>query len=203
MLQGDSPSKQISIQTKPARKVKQLTFLEQLIPLDVDSLLGCNHPFKTELEQAEEKAEQETRAEIWNKFLFTFDNSDDLESNTGSIDCVLDGPPVLEKVEPVIPTVSCNGTPPMPEIQDKKQRRKSVPKLEKSSDKRSRERQRRRISAQQSTDNNDEYVVKHIKSVAGGNYYCCHDKFGYGRGFSVMGRRLDCEERVEYMVKWD
>ncbi|XP_060554779.1 uncharacterized protein LOC132715734 [Ruditapes philippinarum] len=201
----NSPSKLAAIQQKPGRKLRQLTFLEELIPSN-DSLIGCNHPFKTELEQSAEKAEQKMRAEIWNKFLETFDQNDDnhdeSEINTGTLDCVHDGPPVLEKVEPVVPTL-CNGTPPMPEIQEKKQSRKSVPKLEKNGDKRSRERQRRRISSQLPTETSDEFVVKHIRSVAGGNYYCCHDKTGYGRGFSVMGRRLNSEGRVEYMVKWD
>ncbi|XP_053380885.1 uncharacterized protein LOC123550225 [Mercenaria mercenaria] len=206
-----SPSKHAGSPGKSARKPKKLPFLETLIPLG-SSFVGCNHPFKTEIEQSAEKAEQKIRAKIWNKFLETFDCNEEVESSTGITDFVPDDPPVLEKVEPVVPTISCNGTPPMPEIQEKKPGRKSVPKLEKNNEKRGSDRQRRRKSTQRTnvpvdiandSAKEDDFTVKHVKSVAGGNYYCCHDKFGYGRGFSVMGRRVDSMGRVEYMVKWD
>lgn len=188
---------------------KKLPFLDSIIPLD-ETYTGQYHPFKTEIEQDAERAEQNLRAKIWNKFLETFDCSDEVGSSVGVNEFVSDDPPVLEKVEPVVPTNTCNGTPPMPEIQDKKSGRKSVPKLEKNNGNRSNRRSRKSCSrlnvpVDLGNEGKDaDFTVKRIKTVVGGNYYCCYDsRNGYGRGFAVMGRRVDGDGQVKYMVKWD
>lgn len=204
-MKQSSPSKQSRSPAKSPRKPKKKpTFLDSLVPTDT-SFTAHDHPFKTEFEQNSEKAELNIRAKIWTKFLTLYDGNDD-ESRI-----ISDDPPILEKVEPVVPTNASNVTPPMPEIK-KKNGRKSVPKLEKSDEQRSSDRQMRRKSVVRistpadiiaDSDKEDDFTVKHIKSVAGGNYFCCRDKIGYGRGFSVMGKSEDGEGHVEYMVKWD
>lgn len=193
-----------------APKQQHLSFLDRICSPD-EQFSAQKHPFMTEVEEMERNAELERREKVWDKFLTLYGCSDEIESNVSVEDFVRDEPPVLEKVEPVVPVITCNGTPPMPEIQDKKAHVKSVPKLEKTSEKKVDRRPSRRSTQRQSTpieqntdgSKSDEFTVKHIKSVAGGNFYCVYSQAGYGKGFSVMGKRVNGAGQVEYMVKWD
>lgn len=183
--------------------------MDRLIPVDEFYPLHI-HPFRTEAEQAAEMEEINSRTEIWDKFLSLFEGCDEKDSNTFDEEAPRDEPPILEKVEPIVPINSSNGTPPMPEIEEKKNRKKSVPNNVNTSEKRLSDRARRRKSQRASIpvtcdleEKEDSFTIKHIKSFSGGKYYCQYDKTGYGKGFFVVGKRSSLENGAEYMVQWD
>ncbi|KAL4218580.1 PHD finger protein 19 [Mactra antiquata] len=196
-----SPSKQ----SKAAKKKQKLPLLDKLIPANYI------HPFKTETEQAADREETRCRSQIWNKFLSLYDGNEDARANVFSNKNSQDEPPILEKVEPVVPISVSNKTPPMPKIEDKKSSKKSATSDGKNLDKRSSDRARRRKSTQKtlvstetvSDEKEDSFTVKHVKSVEGGNYYCRYDKTGYGKGFLVVGKRTTRTMDTEYMIQWD
>lgn len=190
--------------------------LEALIP-PVDILSPLNNPFLHATEVSFLKQRCEHRTKIWNKCKAMGTDADSLMDDGSSED----GPPVLEKVEPVIPVSTLNGTPPMPEIQKKQQKAGSTTSTEngdsvnesnpnKGNNSVGRRRFRKSkarsclppdVSDGDSMDKADDISVKHVKSLE--NYFCAFDKTGYGKGFHMMGKSCDTEGEVNYMIKWD
>ena len=194
--------------------MKKLTLLDSLIPVK-DHHKPYNHPFLYETETSFIQDRHQGRMRIWNKCL-TLTNDDDSFFD-GSIE---DGPPILEKVEPVIPVSSFNSTPPMPEILKKNQKPdpnltadstddSSISKcaMDKKSKRRSHRKTKLRISAvpdladTDSLDKLEDVSVKHVKSL--GNYFSAFDRTGYGKGFYMMGKCFEYKGPVDYMIKWD
>lgn len=193
-----------------------LPLLDHLIPYK-DHHKPYNHPFLYDTEITYIQNRYQSRMKIWNKCISMTTDEDSLID--GSCE---DGPPVLEKVEPVIPVTSCNSTPPMPEIQ-KKQLKTVPPSADNTDDsnlskcgdakklkRRSHRKAKPRVSSApdimdtDSLDKSEDISVKHMRSL--GNYFCAFDKTdknGYGHGFYMMGKCVDEEGQVNYMIKWD
>ena len=143
------------------------------------------------------------RGKIWDSYQCH------MEEKSGTLACEdisLEGPPVLERVEPVIPECA-NDSLPMPVIQDrkKKDKREALPETEKEVKAGCRRSSRKLSNPPNILDLQSEKTginVKQVKS-ADGNYFCAYDRLGFGQGFHILGKRVNGKGAVEYLIDWD
>jgi len=195
-----------------------LPLLDRLIPLE--PVTPDTHPFLHPVEQSELREPKLQRERIWSMYRHMEGQSTDRDAQWGS-----DDPPILERVEPVVPSSSVNGTPPMPEIKSKKAGRKSLqcmqpPKMldkfddddggleeedgkvvRKSRKAKSRKSAPAELAGLEEVEGND-VTVKALREYK--NCFGAFDKAGgYMNGFRVLGKMMDKEGSVNYLVKWD
>ena len=190
---------------KPKEKKLKGPLLDRLIP-PLPSYQGYNHPFKYHIEQTMEKIESDQRAAIWNYCLSTEQGEDLGESTAPSPD----GPPVLVKEEPVDPG---DMSPPLSECSETgrargRPRKSETPQLItgpgiKRSKRLSLQKQSR--SAPPELDENpslkQQISVQKVRSTKA-NYLCAFDKFGYGKGMYVLGKRETNDGKLDYLISW-
>ncbi|XP_052790457.1 uncharacterized protein LOC128224585 [Mya arenaria] len=202
--------------SKSRKLKKSVPFLDRFIPHDdLGTLSWENHPFLHPVESNVLKAENEVKRKIWaiyRKMAEVKVENEDVESN-----CTEDGPPVLERVEPLVLNSNCSTTPPMPEIKDKKPGRLSLQPpdaLEKFDAKNLKKdvkinvRHSRKVKSRVSAppvlnvkDEENEIYVKCMREYK--NYFCAFDKNGYLNGFYLTGKQIISEGNIHYLVKWD
>ncbi|XP_052286913.1 uncharacterized protein LOC127882361 isoform X3 [Dreissena polymorpha] len=190
-----------------------LFLLDRLIPL-TDCYTSDANPFILEVEGIELKKRESAKSKIWCKY------QSPIQGRAGSDDGLdpEDGPPVLEKMEPVVPS-ACNGTPPMPEIKDKPStvalplQPKALLDVQGTSEEEKRKTRARKSRSRQSitpdlTDSEkaaaeeSDITVKQLREYK--NYFCSFSKkTGYENGFFVCGKRYNKDGLVDYLVTWD
>ncbi|WAR31088.1 MTF2-like protein [Mya arenaria] len=198
--------------SKSRKLKKSVPFLDRFIPHDdLGTLSWENHPFLHPVESNVLKAENEVKRKIWaiyRKMAEVKVENEDVESN-----CTEDGPPVLERVEPLVLNSNCSTTPPMPEIKDKKPGRLSLQPpdaLEKFDAKNLKKdvkinvRHSRKVKSRVSAppvlnvkDEENEIYVKCMREYK--NYFCAFDKNGYLNGFYLTGKQIISEGNIHYL----
>ncbi|WAR31080.1 MTF2-like protein [Mya arenaria] len=199
--------------SKSRKLKKSVPFLDRFIPHDdLGTLSWENHPFLHPVESNVLKAENEVKRKIWaiyRKMAEVKVENEDVESN-----CTEDGPPVLERVEPLVLNSNCSTTPPMPEIKDKKPGRLSLQPpdaLEKFDAKNLKKdvkinvRHSRKVKSRVSAppvlnvkDEENEIYVKCMREYK--NYFCAFDKNGYLNGFYLTGKQINSEGDIHYLT---
>ncbi|KAK3605891.1 hypothetical protein CHS0354_017794 [Potamilus streckersoni] len=198
-----------SVRNKKKNKVKK-PLLDKLIPLP-ENFDSFNHPFKTEVEQNEEKQLCKQRGKILNFYsrMIELDTLSQLSDSSKS--AIMEGPPVLEKEEPLAPSLN-NFAPVDPKRKPK--RRSNRVSLEDCRKRSLRIIGKEQRSSQGSVQNTPPNIVdQNLSLVSVGdlksiktkqvNYFVAKNKQGFAEGLLVTGKRMLPNSKVQYLVEWD
>ncbi|KAK3087921.1 hypothetical protein FSP39_012454 [Pinctada imbricata] len=187
--------------------------LDRLIPFP-DNFTGYNHPFKTEVEQREERHFEFRKMQIMNYLCLNSDG--DCLSQHSTASCSTDDP---TKAIPTPPPSLSGGhisDLPYPTKQSdiKDSRKRKAPEDNPPSSLRQSKRKRVSVSGRYGIDPDimdfqslddlrslDEYSEKFKMGV--NNYNSTSDRLKKGEKYKVLGKRISPDGKVHYLVQWE
>ncbi|KAL3870491.1 hypothetical protein ACJMK2_038546 [Sinanodonta woodiana] len=197
-----------SVRNKKKNKVKK-PLLDKLIPFP-ENFDSFNHPFKTEVEQNEEKQLSKQRGKILNFYSRMVELDAVSQFSDSSKSAIMEGPPVLEKEEPIAPSLN-NFAQGDPKRKPKGSNRVSLDDCRKRSLRIIDKERRSSHGSLQNTppnivDQNLSLVsVADLKSIKTKqvNYFVAKNKQGFAEGLLVTGKRMLPNSNVQYLIEWD